>query len=424
MNYKRLSGYSVIICFCFFLPLKLTYAASNITPSEIWAVRSVDTMKTSRDLAREKLNDQLYVTSISKELVLIKELGANYVTIDTPYDDEFYPYLLRWVTEARKTGLHIWFRGNFSGWEGWFGYPKNMTPQEHLRKTAEFIATHAQLFQDGDAFDPCPECENAGHWIQPEGNTAFNEFIMNQQVVLKVAFDAIHKNVHTNWTSIIGGRAKEVLNTQAITSLNNIVTIDHYVETPTDMAMYIDYFSGPMKSQVLIGEFGAPIPDINGPMDQIQQANFIDSVFSVLYTKHHHVLGINYFALSNGTTEIIDGKGNSTQAYTLIQKYYIPGKISGVVKNFLGDEIANEPVKTLDGRNMTYTNNKGEFSLDVPAEPTTIIVGGKKYIPAQYTLSIENGDKKNVTGKLSPITPSYLYKIRLWIVGILHNISI
>ncbi|HUD18826.1 MAG TPA: glycosyl hydrolase [Patescibacteria group bacterium] len=424
---KRNIPYFVIVCISVFLGI-LFFSPKQVVRSEgqspaIWPVRSVDTMKTSRDMARVKLNDPSYDTSIQKELTRIKELGANYVTIDTPYDDEFYPYLLRWVTLARKTGLHVWFRGNFSGWEGWFDYPKNIDPQEHQRRTAEFIATHSELFQDGDAFDPCPECENAGFWKQPEGNTAFNEFIMNQQVVLKNSFDQIHKNVHINWTSIIGGRAKEVLDTQAVRALGNLITIDHYVKTPKDMETYINYFSQSMKSDVLIGEFGAPIPDINGPMTEDQQANFVDSIFNVLYAKKQYVEGVNYFALSNGTTEIIDALGNVTKAYNVIKKYYIPGQITGDVTNTLGDFVSNEPVKTIDGTNQTVTDAKGKFSLVGPAVPTTIVVGGKIYQSLQYAFDLTNGDTIHSNIQLSPIKPNRIYIIRLWLRSFINTLK-
>jgi hypothetical protein len=105
---------------------------SRVMASEdyIWEVRSVDTMKTSRDLAREKLHDISYDQIIVRDLKLIKDLGANYVAIDTPYDEEFIPYLTRWVKHAREQGLKVWFRGNFGG-GGWFGYQKHDTARTY-----------------------------------------------------------------------------------------------------------------------------------------------------------------------------------------------------------------------------------------------------------------------------------------------------
>ena len=62
---------------------------------------------------------------------------------------------------VRKHGLSVWFRGNFSGWEEWFGYPK-IKAYEHINKTRNFIINNPELFADGDIFTSCPECENGG----------------------------------------------------------------------------------------------------------------------------------------------------------------------------------------------------------------------------------------------------------------------
>ena len=56
-----------------------------------WAFQSVDTMKHSRDLAREKLHDASYDAVIDREVRAIAETGATHVAIATPYDEEFVP---------------------------------------------------------------------------------------------------------------------------------------------------------------------------------------------------------------------------------------------------------------------------------------------------------------------------------------------
>ena len=159
----------------------------------IWEIRSIDTMKTSRDMARAELNNMAFDTNIKKELDAIKKTGANYVAIGTPYDKEFLPYMKRWVKYARERDLHIWFRGNWSTWEGWFDYPKSLTPEEHLKLTRTFILENKNLFADEDIFDSCPECENAGHWVQPLRDQEYNEFIRAQVKNNSEAFNIIDK---------------------------------------------------------------------------------------------------------------------------------------------------------------------------------------------------------------------------------------
>src|SRR5437870_2950182 len=107
-----------------------------------WTIKSIDTMKYSRDLAQEKLNDPGFDQIINMQISKIKETDATHVAIATPYDEKFLPYLIRWVTVARAYNLKIWYRGNFSGWEGWFGEPRNLSREEHLNLVKNFIKNH------------------------------------------------------------------------------------------------------------------------------------------------------------------------------------------------------------------------------------------------------------------------------------------
>jgi len=383
-------------------------------PSYLWQVRSVDTMKTSRDKARTQLHDLKFDTEIEKELLAVKNLGANYVSIDTPYDDEFFPYLERWLELARKTGLKVWFRGNWTSWEGWFDYPKNLTPMEHHAKTAEFIETHPDLFEDGDIFDPCPECENAGFWKQPDDNQKYNEFLRNQRIVLKNSFSKIKKKVYTNVFSIIGGRAKEVLDKKTLEALDNLVTIDHYTKNPLSMTEYIGYFSKNFHTNVLVGEFGAPIPDINGSMDESEQAQFIEQVFRELYKNKDRVFGINYYVLTEGTTKLLNDDGTPRQAVEIVKNYFIPGVVKGIVTNTLGDKLKNIPVKTSDELNNTTTGRQGHYTMVIPAGTTEIIAGGDKYKASVQELVIVRGGEITQDIILEPKSPSLFYRLRLF----------
>src|SRR5260221_677152 len=123
-------------------------------PTTLWQYQCIDTMKLSRDGARSLIKKSDYQQTIKKTVDAISGMGANCIAIGTPYDEEFVPYLTDWVKASREAHLHIWFRGNFSAWEGWFSYPKGMTPQEQLTKTRQFITSHSDLFADGDVFTP------------------------------------------------------------------------------------------------------------------------------------------------------------------------------------------------------------------------------------------------------------------------------
>jgi len=406
-----------ILGFSFFSPKRAVLTENK--PTYLWQVQSVDTMKTSRDKARAHLHDLKFDTEIEKELLAIKNLGANYVAVDTPYDDEFLPYLKRWVSLARKTGLHVWFRGNWSNWEGWFGYPKNLTPSEHHAKTAEFIETHPDLFEDEDIFDPCPECENVGFWKQPEDNAKYNEFIRNQHVVVTQSFKRINKKVHTNFFSIIGGRAKEVLTQETANALGNIITIDHYIKDPTNMGEYINYFSNNLRSKTLVGEFGAPIPDIHGSVTEDKQAQIVEALLHQMYKYKDSVYGVNYYVLTEGTSKLLNDDGTPRQVVEVVKNYFIPGVVKGTVTNTLGDRLKDISVKTGDDVNITTTDREGYFSMVIPASTVDIIVGGNKYKITEQKEVISRGSEITKNVVLEPQKIDFIYRVRL----ILHNLK-
>jgi len=70
-----------------------------------WQIQSVDTMKYSRDIAREKLDDPTFDSIIDRQVKDIAATGATHVAVGTPYDEEFVPFLTRWVNAARKYKL-------------------------------------------------------------------------------------------------------------------------------------------------------------------------------------------------------------------------------------------------------------------------------------------------------------------------------
>lgn len=393
---------------------------TNYDQTCTWEICSIDTMKTSRDLAREKLYDRSYDTEIRKTVDLVKETGANYIAIDTPYDNEFIPYLKRWVDIARSADLKIWFRGNWSSWEGWFDYPKNLTPEEHIKKTNNFIISNPDLFRDGDIFDACPECENAGHWPQPEKNEEYNLFIQKQKKSLDNAFNKINKKVKTNIASIIGGRAKEVLYQDTYDVLNNVVSIDHYFKDPNNITEYLNYFSNSKKSKVVLSEFGAPIPDINGYMSDEDQANYIDNVLNNIYKSHYRVLGVNYWALSNGTTELVNLDKSKKPAYEVITRYFSPGIITGKITDEFGSPLKGVVVMTNDGIGLG-TDEGGKYLIQVPKRRVILEVGGwGDYTKMAKAVEVkENGEKITANFILKPLKPSLEYRFKIFINNII-----
>ena len=302
----------------------LTLPTSKVPMQQQWQIQSIDTMKYSRDMARQNSSTMpQYADDIEKQVADIADTGANYVAIDTPYDDEFLPVLKLWVRAARLHGLHVWFRGNFSGWEGWFGYA-SIDEQTHTKKTKQFILNNKDLFQDGDIFSSCPECENGG--IKPNvGNPQdvqnYRAFLISDYQTTKEAFASINKNVASNYYSMNADVAKAVMDRETTSRLDGIVVIDHYVPTPTQLADDVSAIATQTGGEVVLGEFGAPIPDIHGNMTDNQQKNWIDESLQKL-AGVQNLKGINYWVNKGGSTALWRQDGTSKPAVNTLKKYF------------------------------------------------------------------------------------------------------
>src|SRR5581483_10587790 len=135
---------------------------------------------------------------------------------------------------ARHHNLHVWFRGNFSGWEGWFNYP-SINRATHQEKIAGFITAHPDLFADGDIFTACPECENGGPGDPRQtGDVAgFRQFLIDEYRATQEAFASINKKVQSNYDSMNYDVAMLVMDKETTAALGGIVVIDHYIADPS-----------------------------------------------------------------------------------------------------------------------------------------------------------------------------------------------
>jgi hypothetical protein len=251
-------------------------------------------MKYSRDFSREKLGDPAFDQIIDDQVRQIAELGATHVAIATPYDEEFLPMLERWVSAARKYNVKVWFRGNWSGWEGWFDYPK-ISRGDHHEKTRQFIVRNAVLFEDGDVFTGCPECENGGPGDpRRTGDVAGHRaFLIEDTRLTQEAFRSINKTVQSNFHSMNADVARLVMDPETTKALGGIVVIDHYVPTPQQLALDVAAIARASGGKVVIGEFGAPIGDIHGTMTEEEQAAWINSALLAL-TRQDNLVGLSY----------------------------------------------------------------------------------------------------------------------------------
>jgi hypothetical protein len=382
-----------------------------------WQVQSIDTMKYSRDDAREKLNDPSFDAFIDSQIKNIAATGATHVSIATPYDEEFIPILKRWVSAARKYNLKVWFRGNFSGWEGWFDYP-TITRDEHLTKTIDFLKNHPDLFSDGDIFTPCPECENGGPGDprQTGDVDGFRKFMIDEYQATQNAFNQIHVQAASNYASMNADVARLIMDQSTTISMGGLVVIDHYVSTPEQLASDIKNIADTSGGQVVLGEFGVPIPDLNGNMTETQQAGWIERALNLL-SQTAQISGLNYWVSVGGSTQLWSDSGLPRKAVEVITHYFKPDQFTGFINNSLGQPI---PGARIFYHQRYYSSDvDGAYHLPSLSPPQQITISATGY-KDQGVLLASSQEIPNII--LAKDKPNLVYILRELLFRLTHSI--
>ncbi len=381
-----------------------------------WGIQSIDTVKYSRDLAREKAKDSAFDQEIDKQISLIASTGVTHVAIGTPYDVEFIPFMKRWVAAARRQGLNVWFRGNFAGWERWFGYQK-ITREEHLDKTREFILSNGELFENGDVFSPCTECENGGPG-DPRITRDFEghqKFLIDEYKVLNEAFRRVGKNIRTNFP-MNGDVAKAIMDKETTKALGGIVVIDHYVSTPEKLASDIKEISQRSGGKIILGEFGAPILDLHGNLTSEEQASWIEDSL-VKLSEIPEFIGINYWVSFGGSTRLWENDFSQRLAVDVIEKYFKPKVLSGRVINETGKSVGL--AKIILGEKYVIADKNGFFNIPYITEGQALEIEASGYKKEFISLD-DNGDKIIVLKKESP---DIFYKFQKYLYSIVSSFT-
>lgn len=312
----------IIVLIILAIILRPSFNEKAPVPQDLWEIKSVDTMKFSRDKAAEKLDNPNFDAEIEKQINAISLAGATHVAIATPYDQKFVPMLERWVRIAREHKLQVWFRGNFSGWEGWFEYPK-ISRAEHLKLLEEFIVNNPTLFEDNDIFTPCPECENGGPGDPRTTRdiSGYRNFLKQEFEVSNRSFGKINKKLKTGYFSMNYDVAKLIMDKETTLSLGGIVVIDHYTSSSDRLLADVKFIHNQTQGKVILGEFGAPIPDIHGKLTKAEQADWINQALEKI-SHEDYLVGINYWTGFGGSTAIWNDDGSPLPAVAIIQKFF------------------------------------------------------------------------------------------------------
>ena len=352
--------------------------AMEVPAGKLWRVQSIDTMKYSRDLAGEKGTDPSFDSTIDLQVRSIAGTGATHVAVGTPYDDQFIPFLTRWVSAARKYQLSVWFRGNFAGWENWFDYP-DLSRADHLVKTRAFILSHKDLFQDGDIFTSCPECENGGPGDpRTTGDVAgYRRFIIDLYSTCTQAFLDLKIQVTCNYFSSNGDVAKLIYDKPTVQGVGGVISIDHYVRTQKQLTSYISALSQHTGAKIVLGEYGAPIPDIHGNLSQADQAAWLEATLTAL-AQTPQVEGLNYWTSFGGSTELWENDGTPRSAVAALSAFYNPPQYQILVKNEAGQALTTAQATYLD--RIYQADNTGLISLPVLPGARQAVISAPDYL--------------------------------------------
>jgi len=408
---------SLILALVLYLALPAPLSAATF-----WPVQSVDTMKFSRDSARQQNTAAAFRTVIADQIRVIAATGATHVSIGTPYDTEFLPFLTSWISAAREAGLKVWFRGNWSGWENWFGYP-DISRADHLRKTQEFITGHPELFADGDIFTPCPECENGGPGDprQTRDIAGYRQFLIDLYQTCSQAFATISKSVACNYFSTNGDVAKLVFDQSTTVSLGAVITVDHYVRSPEVLVADLDSLARATGARIVLGEFGAPIPDIHGSLTPQAQADWLKETLELL-ARSPSVIGVNYWTSFGGSTQIWADDGTPRPAAAVLTHYFSPPQVQIRVVNEAGRPVSGITASHLGRAYPADSAGRLELPLLSGSHQATLSA------PGYLSHGLLVGDASDtLTITLTKTSENWLFKLhkltyRIW-TGILQVIK-
>jgi hypothetical protein len=297
-----------------------------------WPIQSVSSMKETKD----RICTQRSKAFIEKWVDTAKDLGVNYIAVETPYDSpscaNAVTYTKLWISVIRSRGLHVWHRHMFTSFEGIYSATKDPN-KNYLQMLAEYIKANPDEFAPGDIFSPTPEPQNGGI----NGVTAclqnicmfssakdFNQWLRDAMDVSTAAFQSIG----------LGGQMKigyfgfdgfvtwgnnnpqwqGILEKATVQKMGNI-TIDHYPEAVGDtMAEDLDKLQKKYpNTPIVIGEWGT-----------ITQGNEVQQVMNSMgASKRKNIIGFNYWQMGVvGNEALINDDFSHKPTFDVVKGFY------------------------------------------------------------------------------------------------------
>jgi hypothetical protein len=268
-----------------------------------------------------------------------KELGVNYIAVETPYEDPYcassLEYTKIFVEVIRNEGIGIWHRHMPLAFEGIYDTLKTRKINS-LQIISDYIKNNPLLFEPGDIFSPIPEPQNGGisgvsycaqNVCQFESPEEFNKWLRDSMDTSQEAFKMIglEDEVEIGYFGFDGFIAwghnnpdwNGILEDETIDKMNEI-TIDHYPEAVgTSMADDLKELSEKYpNTPIVIGEWGTTN---GGDIEQQVKTTMGDA------KNHTKVVGFNYWHLGMGGEEaLIEDDFNNKPQFDEVQSFFKP----------------------------------------------------------------------------------------------------
>ena len=299
-----------------------------------WNIQSVSSMKETKDRVCNQRNGDFIKKWIAKAV----GLGANYVSIETPYDSpgcgNAVAYTKLWADEARKQGLRVWHRHMPLSFEGIYNTPKT-AGKDNIGQIRDYIKSNKDLFRSGDIFTPIPEPQNGGikgvtycaaDICQFSGPADFNKFLREAMEVSKQAFNEIglQNKIKVGYYGFDGFVAwgdnnpdwEGILEDETVKQMGNI-TIDHYPEAVKDT----------MENDLNELEKKYPnVPIIIGEWGTTQGGDLVGAVQSSMKAaQRSSVVGFNYWHMGVGGNEaLINEDFSERPQFSAVKSFFKP----------------------------------------------------------------------------------------------------
>lgn len=298
----------------------------------LWSIRSVSSMKISKDRICNQPSEDFIRIWVEKA----NELGVNYVSLETPYENppcaDALSYTRTWVRIIREHGIKVWHRHMPLAFEGIYDVAKNNS-SDYLNVISDYIRNNRDLFAAGDIFTPIPEPQNGGiqgvtHCVQDvcqfTSATHFNQWLRDAIDRANSAFSEIGlggalKIGYYGFDGFVAWGDNNpdwdgILEQVTVDKMGNI-TIDHYPELVGD-TMENDLNELQAKypnTPIVIGEWGT----VTGGDTQKQVRDTMSAA------KRKNVIGFAYWHMGTGGNEsLINDDFSNKEQFDDVQSFF------------------------------------------------------------------------------------------------------